>query len=350
MNSLLSQLDNEHLVSLLESDKGTRGWGRNHVLKFGRTKVFVKRLPVTDVECDHMFSSKNFYNLPTYYNYGVGSAGLGVFREIISLIKITNWVLEGSAENFPLLYHHRIVPFSGEHPEVDMERHRGHVRYWNGNKNISRYLLDRRKAHYEAILLFEHMPYMLWHWLEKNMDQLEMVLEAMKNAINFLLKNEVIHFDCHFGNIVTDGRQVYLADFGLVLDRSFNLNKREQDFFRSNKYYDGGEFLCGLGSYITYIFGNMSKDKKGTMARKYGIESQTPHPQQTKILVENIENIHADGIVTLDSNYVDQVVKYRDIVLLMDDFFAAMFQNNRKNTKYNHARLRRLLRETKFIE
>ena len=72
-----------------------------------------------------MFSTKNLYDLPTYYQYGVGSAGFGVFRELVANIKTTNWVLQGAIANFPLLYHARIIPFSGERPDVDMERHRG---------------------------------------------------------------------------------------------------------------------------------------------------------------------------------------------------------------------------------
>ena len=37
-----------------------------------------------------------------------------------------------------------------------------------------------------------------------------------------------------------------------------------------------------------------------------------------------------------------------DIMLLMNDFIYAMSASNRKNTRLDHPRLRRLLRETGF--
>ncbi len=57
-----------------------------------------------------------------YYHYGIGSAGFGVFRELVANIKITNWVLEGAITNFPLLYHYRVIPIVRERPNLDMER------------------------------------------------------------------------------------------------------------------------------------------------------------------------------------------------------------------------------------
>jgi hypothetical protein len=81
LSSLIAQKDNAQLHSLFETSESRAGWGRNHTVNLGSSKVFVKRVPVTDTELDNFFSTKNFYSLPTYYNYGVGSAGFGVFRE-----------------------------------------------------------------------------------------------------------------------------------------------------------------------------------------------------------------------------------------------------------------------------
>jgi hypothetical protein len=141
LSSQIAHLDNAQLRALFGATETIQGWGRNHILDIGQSKVFVKRLPLTDIEYDNLFSTRNLYDLPTYYNYGVGSAGFGVFRELVANIKTTNWVLEGAIANFPLLYHYRIIPFSGERPDVDMERHRGYVEYWNSNENIGRYFL-----------------------------------------------------------------------------------------------------------------------------------------------------------------------------------------------------------------
>lgn len=344
MNTFLSQLDNEQLGAIFKKDKGQRGWGMNHVLKFGRAKVFAKRIVITDLEYENLFSTRNFYRLPMYYNYGVGSAGLGVFRELIALIKTTNLVLAGEVEEIPLLYHYRILPFGGEHPKVDKKRHAQYVKYWNNNKQVGQYRLDRAKAKYELAMFCEYIPHELGGWFNKNSDRGEMVINSMKNAINCLVKNGIIHFDVHWGNIMTDGNRAYLADFGLVQDKSFNLTKRELQFYKDNKYYDGGEFLSCLGWHIGSKYRGMTKAQKATFCRKMQVEDPS-----RRFFIENIENICASGAMNLDGNYVDQVLKYRDIILFMDTFFSQLTRNNKKNTKYNHIRLRRLLKETKFI-
>jgi len=162
LNTLLSELDQTQLQTLLKKGGGGGGFGKKQVIRLGRTNVFVKRIPVTDLEVENPFSTRNLHRLPIYYNYGVGSAGLGVHREILAHIKTTNWVLSGAIEHFPVLYHHRIIPWSGERPNHNAEEHAMFVKYWNGNKNIDRYLIHRSRADYKAVLFMEHIPHTLF--------------------------------------------------------------------------------------------------------------------------------------------------------------------------------------------
>src|SRR5437762_2414428 len=120
LSSRIALLDNARLRSLFGEREEQSSYGKNHIVTLGRSKVFVKRVPVTDLEYEHMFSTRNMYDLPTFYNYPFGSAGLGVFRELVTHIKTTNWVLSGAIATFPLMYHYRLIPFSGAHEEVDM--------------------------------------------------------------------------------------------------------------------------------------------------------------------------------------------------------------------------------------
>jgi hypothetical protein len=225
----------------------SEGWGQNHIFTFEAAKVFVKRVLVTGIEMDNLFSTKNLYRLPTYYNYGVGSAGFGAFRELAAHIKTTQWVLNGEIETFPLLYHYRIMPYVGEHAHVDLERHKRYVENWDGNQNIAAFVLDRASARHQLVLFLEHMPYGLQSWLHESPDRLHQVLDDMRMTIDFLRKHGVIHFDAHFGNILSDGERAYLTDFGLVLDRSFELSDDELAFFEANIHYDYGEVLWCLG-------------------------------------------------------------------------------------------------------
>ncbi|WP_242044517.1 hypothetical protein [Anabaena azotica] len=127
LSSQIARLDNAQLLSLFAaSDLGTSNsssWGRNHTIVLGESQVFVKRIPVTDIEYNNLFSTKNLYDLPTYFNYGVGSVGLGVFRELVTHIKTTNWVLEGAIATFPVMYHYRFIPFSGQRGRANASKY-----------------------------------------------------------------------------------------------------------------------------------------------------------------------------------------------------------------------------------
>lgn len=121
LSSQIAQLDNTQLRSLFdnnESKESNSGWGLNQTIVFDESKVFVKRVPITNIEYNNLFSTKNLYNVPTHYNYGFASSGFGYFRELITHIKTTNWVLEEAILSFPLMYHYRIIPFFGCRADV----------------------------------------------------------------------------------------------------------------------------------------------------------------------------------------------------------------------------------------
>jgi hypothetical protein len=342
-------MDNVQLQSLFDSSASSAGWGRNHTLEMAGAKVFVKRVPVTRLEYDNLFSTRNLYDLPTYYNYGVGSAGLGVFRELVTHIKTTNWVLEGAIATFPLTYHYRIIPFSGERAEVDQERHKGYVEYWGSSESVGRYLLDRANASHELVLFLEHIPYTLQPWLVEHPKSLSRAVNDLRATVAFLRKNGIIHFDAHFYNVVTDGEQAYLTDFGLVLDKRFALTPEERRFFQQNSYYDYGQVLSNLPFLLFRTYDALSESDKRRMAEKYGIKEGIGHQEKASQLFNNLEEICNEGIMKLDESYVSSIVKYRGIIAMMDAFYSDMQRNNKKDTKLPHARLRQLLKETGFL-
>jgi hypothetical protein len=349
LNSQLAQLDNAQLQALFDANELRQGWGKNHTLDIGRSKVFVKRVPLTDIEYENMFSTRNLYDLPTYYNYGVGSAGFGAFRELVANIKTTNWVLEGAIAYFPLLYHYRMMPFSGERPAMDMERHQRYVEYWNSNENIGEYMLARANANYELALFLEHMPYAVEPWLRKNPRRIGQVIEDLRDAINFLRSQGIVHFDANFDNVLSDGEHAYLTDFGLVLDKQFDLTDDEALFLKQNTYYDYSEVLGSLGFSLYDLYDVLTDTDKQRLAETYGI-SEDMHPSgKTSILLNHLEEIIAEGIKKPDKRYTTIAVKYRSIIVLFLDFFASMRANKQKNTKFPSAKLARLLKETGFL-
>lgn len=157
-----------------------------------------------------------------------------------------------------------------------------------------------------------------------------------------------IHCDAHFYNILTDGEQTYLTDFGLVLDKSFMLAENEILLFKQNSYYDYGEILWSLGYLVVSWYHVLPESDKRNLQAKYGLHDDIEPDQLFLALINNIEEIFTHRLMQLDEAYVVDVIKYRDIMLLIGDFFCSMHTNNQKNTRLDHAKLRRMLKATQF--
>ncbi len=345
-----AQLDNVTLRSWLEADGGSdAGWGRKHTIELGGSKIFVKRVPITDVEYENMYCTGNLYRLPSYYHYGFGSAGFNVFRELVTHIKTTNWVMDGAIAGFPLMYHHRIVPCWGTRPAVNMARHQEYVAYWDGNVDVARYVLDRAHAKHELVIFLEHIPHMLGPWLLRNSKAAPGMLDDLRATITFLRKNGIVHFDADAANILTDGERTYLTDFGLSLDRSFALANDEQIAFLQHEFYDYGEILCSLASVALSEYESLPDGDKLRAMERYGVMPGAPIWELGPALFDNIERMHADGLMNLDRAFVAEIFRHRSIITLMIRFSSAMSRNSRKDTVFPHVELYRSLKETGFL-
>jgi len=345
MSTRLALADNAQLTEWLGELK-ERTWGSHTTIKVAGTRVFVKRIPMTELEHADMFSTRNLYDLPTYYNYGVGSAGFGAFRELVTHIKTTNWVLEGSIDNFPLLYHYRIAPRPGRRPRTSKagrEQHEGYVRYWNSNENIGEYMIAREKAKYEVVLFLEHFPHVLDRWLGRRPETFGSMTSELMDVFTFLRENGVIHFDAHLWNVVTDGKRPYLTDFGLVLDRGFDLSADERAFYRRNTHYDPGLYLCCLGWVLARAYRTLGPRKKARAARNHGVAADAPEVELLGSLFDNLDAMQADGTMGLGAPFVQTVQKHRDIIEMMCAWMSDLGRNDRKDSTYSHAKLKRLL-------
>lgn len=350
LSSQIAQMDTVKLQSLLDRGETQRGWGRTQLLEIGQSKVFLKRVPITDLEYENQFSTKNLYDLPMFYNYGVGSAGFGVFRELVTHIKTTNWVLEGAIATFPLMYHYRILPTVGARAEIDPEQHQKYVGYWDSNENIGRYILDRAKANYEAMIFLEYIPYTVGKWLSENTSKVDALVAEMRDTITFLRTRGILHLDVHFHNIVTDGKRFYLTDFGLALDKNFDLTSAEQAFYARNTEYDYGELLSSLGSHLAHMCRDeLSEPEKSHLSDNYGITEKIEFEDLLSVLVDRSAEIHADALLNIDRRCLVTIAKYRSVLILMHRFYSEMWRNNKKDTRFENAKLRKLLLETGFL-
>jgi hypothetical protein len=109
VSTALALRSDRELRELVDSAEplGLGGGGLPSRLEVSGTPVFVKRVPLTELERlpDHVRSTANVFGLPTFCHYGINTPGFGVWREVAAHTMTTNWVLAGQYPGFPLMYH-----------------------------------------------------------------------------------------------------------------------------------------------------------------------------------------------------------------------------------------------------
>ncbi len=91
-------------------------------------------------------STENLFDIPLYYQYGVGSGGFSVWRELSAHIMSTESVLSGENKNLPLIYHWRIINSSDEKTPLDEKKLKNYVKYWGDSSAIE----ERYRANHDA--------------------------------------------------------------------------------------------------------------------------------------------------------------------------------------------------------
>lgn len=340
LNSQLSELSHSKLLRQVKASPFTTGWGINHSFDWMNHKIFVKRIPLTTREYEQSFSTKNFFRLPNYYHYGVGSAGFGAFRELICHIKTTNWVLKGDIENFPLLYHYRILKSHAPWKKRSEESFNKYLTYWNDNQRIASYIQMRQEAPYEIALFLEYIPHSLHNWFEqKPLRNFKSLIHQSQQALLFLKQQGILHLDAHFANILTNGEQAFISDFGLALNKHFELGKREQDFFESHQDYDQGQLLSGCGILLNGFFKALSDKKQAQIYSKLDIPEDVKVIQLVLTLLQKLEFIQPQLLI--DSELYEYLLTHRDLICFMLNFYSDLRDNPRKNTRLDTDYLRR---------
>ncbi|MEU8684798.1 serine/threonine-protein kinase [Streptomyces sp. NPDC048611] len=253
--------------------------GKSALLKVAGTPVFVKRVPLTDLErhLDHFRSTANLFEMPAFCHYGIGAIGapgFGAWRELAVHTMTTNWVLTREYEGFPLMHHWRVLPDSTPLPEelADIERA---VAYWGGGSQVRHRIEALQQSSASIALFLEYIPQNLHQWLGTQVgagDQTAnracaMVERELADGTSFMNSRGLLHFDAHFENILTDGRRLYFTDYGLALSSSFELSQHEVDFFDRHQTYD----RCYTATYlvnwlVTALYGFQREDREGRYA------------------------------------------------------------------------------------
>ncbi|MET1071429.1 MAG: hypothetical protein ABWY11_02160 [Umezawaea sp.] len=262
VSTALSALDDDRLTDLLAGATPLRTGigGTALALDVAGARVFVKKVPLTELELrpENVRSTADLFGLPTFFQYGIGSAGFGAWRELAAHTATTGWVLAGEYAGFPLMHHWRVLPGSSPTPEEhgDLERV---VEYWGGSAGVRARFEGLRRSPAQLVLFLEFLPRTVHHWLldriadgDEVLDAaLEMVHRDLLAGTEFMASRGLLHLDAHFDNIMTDGDRLYFADFGLTTSSEFALTAAEAEFFEAHRNYDrcytAAHFLGWLG-------------------------------------------------------------------------------------------------------
>lgn len=117
-----------------------------------------------------------------------------------------------------------------------------------GRRQLRGRLEAIERSSFSLVLFLEHVPQTLGAWLgearnaawQKRGGQSPYlwVEDELWRGTKFMSARGMVHFDAHFSNLLTDGRQVYFADFGLALSRDFELSAEEGAFLADHLVYD----------------------------------------------------------------------------------------------------------------
>jgi hypothetical protein len=269
--SLAARKDAELAALLHAAPAGAVGvGGGSAVLDVDGVPVFAKQIPITNRELAHPHSTANLFGLPTYCQYGMyrlAGPGFGAWRELAANTIITEGVLGGEAESFPLLYHWRVLPgrppIASEHLNVDAV-----VAQFGGVAAVRVRFEELAAASSSLVLFHEYVPYPLHDWLNDPAEEAETFERQLFEVVAFLRSRELLHMDGHFGNMRADDDRIYLVDFGLATSPRFDLSKAERDFVAHHVGHDADYAAMRLVNWlVTTVCGVSVPASGGPVAR-----------------------------------------------------------------------------------
>jgi hypothetical protein len=270
LSAFLSSCSDVELGALVEVGRvsSVGVGGGSVVLDVNGGPVFAKRIPLTERELAHPRCTANLFDLPLFCQYGIGGPGFNAWRELAANMTVTEAVLAGETESFPLLYHWRVLPgrppVADEHADIDAA-----VAALDDNPAVRARLEALATASSSLVLFCEYLPYPLHNWLREDpTGKADTVERQLSHIVAFLRGHELLHMDGHFDNVRTDGEQIYLTDFGLATSPRFDLSAAEHDFAQRHTAHDAGYAAMRLVNWlVTAVCGVAVPVSGGPVAR-----------------------------------------------------------------------------------
>ncbi|KIF72149.1 hypothetical protein HY68_13700 [Streptomyces sp. AcH 505] len=330
VSTALALTSDRALRELLEAAEplGTGIGGKSALLEVAGTPVFVKRVPLTDLERqpENVHSTANLFDLPPFCQYNIAGPSFGTWRELAAHTMTTNWVLAGAYEGFPLMYHWRVLPDSAPLPDelADVE---ASVAYWGGGSAVRNQIEARRGSSASVALFLEYIPQNLHQWLGQQVEAGDAAVDAacamveaeLEAGTAFMNDNGLLHMDVHFENILTDGSRLYFTDYGLATSPRFDLSPAEVDFIDEHPSYDRVYALSYLANWlVTGLKGLGGRERQELL----GAYAQGKHPTGVPATAASI------------------LTRYAPLAVVVTEFFRKLRDESRQ-TPYPAEEIRR---------
>jgi len=188
------------------------------------------------------------FELPLFYQYGIGSTGFGARRELAANLMAPTWALAGECVNFPLLQPWRVLPKATPPPSPEQEaRLERAVAFWDGSPAIRARREAIRDARASLVLFLEYFPETLNTWLTGVMAAAarppcppwSKVDDQTERGRGLHHARGMLHFDLHFHNILTDGEAAVRHRLSCHGDlRWFELSRGARLLLARHRHYD----------------------------------------------------------------------------------------------------------------
>jgi serine/threonine protein kinase len=220
-----------------------------------------------------------------------------------------------------LLYHWRVLPGSpagvgvfDEFGDLD-----GAVAHWENSPAVRTRLEAIRDSTASLVLFLEYIPQTLGAWLsDQDLSAFGRIDEQLADTVAFMRERGLVHFDAHFNNILTDGRRLYVSDFGLALSSRFELSDQEAHFLSEHWNYDRHYTTAHLINY------HLAERVRGDQVRR-------------RFVRDWAEGKRTDNVPATAASIL---TKHACTAVVMDDFHRRLFEESKQvpypKTQFEH--------------
>jgi RimJ/RimL family protein N-acetyltransferase len=340
VSTSLALLSDRQLGELVDQAQplGSGIGGTAVLLDVGGTLVFVKRIPLTDLERrpENVMSTANIFQIPAFCHYGIGGPGFGAWRELAVHAMTTNWVLGDQSHSFPVMYHWRVLTTPAPSMPEELADTERVVAYWEGSSAVRQRLETIKQSSASVALFLEYIPRTLHEWLGTQVAEggataeraYAMVDSGLRAGTSFMNSRGLLHFDAHFDNILTDGQQLYFADFGLAMHSRFELSKAESDFFVKHVTYDRCYTVTHFADWLVTALHGYGTTDRDAFVSACANGRRPVSPSRSAVAI---------------------ITRYAPISVIMHEFYREL-QNEGRTTPYPVRDIQRVCDATSFGE